>query len=624
MYYYIGKINRNPNKKSKLSIGDNPNDTESWRLDDGSGEITVCSDARIDRHQTMISYSNELNGIKVVFEGTLYNPGKIKREDIKEDTQIQHSSNASLIAKRYKKSCLKDIGGLDGDFSFFLHDEKSHQSFLYRSHSGLKPLFYYIDNDLVLFSSYLKMLVKQPGIKKELNPFRVYSFFMTDGMSLGDDTEFKNVSNLRPGELLIVSEGFIRKKVLKEKSLFDSLIGKSEDYVINEYYQQIRKLFESIYNVHKDIGIAFSGGLDTLAILAFASKFGISAKTYTIKFLKTLNKNKNKDYTEARQHSKKYGAKHREIDFDPRRFIAELDDVLNSIEKVASLNELNSFMIMKLISPHSNNVFSGDGSEEQLGMMNIQRYGYDADKLIQNLPQHNAVSLSVPIMVNYYNMLFWRGWGWHCEYRNEAALKQVLFTSDYVTAMSSVDLYGIYTECYRDSGDTGFFLQRESAVPSILNKILRMDYRNFVLHNKIAITDIASRLYSFQAVFPYLQKGFVDYTSRIPGDMKFREDGTNGKKLIFRKALLRFLGEECAFPGWKSGSDFPLSEWMLWPVAKEYVYDILDRKRVKKSGVINHEYIDRILKEHYALKKYDHTNKIGKLIIFQKWWENNL
>ncbi len=597
---------------------------ESVRLDNGSGEVSLCSDKRIDAHQKMISCSNELKGIKVVFEGVLYNLEKIKREYVKKDIQHKYSTNASLIARLYKTSFLKNIGELDGDFSFFIRDEKSNQSFLYRSHSGLKPLFYYIDNDFVLFSSYLKMLMKQTRVKREINPYRIYSFFMTDGMSLGDDTEFKNVYNLRPSELLIVSEGSIKKKILKSKSIFKSLIGKSDDYVKNDYYQEIEKLFNSIYKGHKDIGIAFSGGLDTLTILAFASKFGISAKTYTIKFLDSSNKKKKKDYEEAYRHSLKYGAKHQEIDLNPQQFIAELDDILNSIERVVSLPELNSFMIMKLISPYSDTVFSGDGSEEQLGMMNIQEYGYNADKLIQNLPHHNAVSLLELIMINYYNMLFWRGWGWHCEHRTEAAIRQVLFTSDYARVMASVDLYTAYIECYRDSGDTSFFLQNKSAVPSIFNKILRMDYRNFILHNKIAITDIASRLYSFQAVFPYLQMNFVDYSNRIPGDMKFKDAGVNGTKLIFRKALSHQLGEEYAFPGWKSGSDFPLYEWMLEPVAKEYVYDILGSNRVKKSGVINYEYIDRILKEHYKLKKYDHTHKIGKLIIFQKWWENNL
>ena len=624
MYYYIGKINFNPSKNSELSFADNPGNMESLRLDNGSGGIAVCSDARIDSRQKMISCSNELNGIKVVFEGTLYNLEEIKRQYIKDDAHIKHPTNASLVAELYKNSYLNNIAELDGDFSFFIRDEKSVQSFLYRSRSGLKPLFYYVDNDLVLFSSYLKMLMKQPRIKREINPFRLYSFFMTDGMSLGDDTEFKNVYDLRPGELLVASKGSIKKKILKSKSIADSLFGKTDDQVINDYYQVIEKLFGSIFKVHKNIGIAFSGGLDTQAILAFAVKFGISAKTYTIKFLDTVNKNKKKDWEEASQQSKKYGAKHREIDFYPQKFIAELDDVLNSTERLVSLPELNSFMIMKLISRYSDIVFSGDGSEEQLGMMNMQKYGYDADKLIQNLPDHNAVSLTESIMTNYYNMLFWRGWGWHCEHRSEAALRQVLFTGDYAKVMAGVDLYNVYTECYHDTPDTSFFLQKKSAVPSIFNKILRMDYRNFILHNKIAITDVASRLYSFQVNYPYLQNSFVEYSGNIPGDMKFKDVGVNGTKLIFRKSLSRILGEEYTFPGWKSGSDFPLYEWMLSPVAREYVYGILDGNMVKKSGIINHEYVERILKEHYALKKYDHTHKIGKLIIFQKWSENNI
>ena len=97
MYYYIGKINFNPSKNSELSFADNPGNMESLRLDNGSGGIAVCSDARIDSRQKMISCSNELNGIKVVFEGTLYNLEEIKRQYIKDDAHIKHFGSIEML-----------------------------------------------------------------------------------------------------------------------------------------------------------------------------------------------------------------------------------------------------------------------------------------------------------------------------------------------------------------------------------------------------------------------------------------------------------------------------------------------------------------------------------------------
>jgi asparagine synthetase B (glutamine-hydrolysing) len=233
-------------------------------------------------------------------------------------------------------------------------------------------------------------------------------------------------------------------------------------------------------------------------------------------------------------------------------------------------------------------------------------------------------------------MLIWRGWGWHHKLRDENSLRENIFNSEYQRRLKKIDLNLVYQTALDRSPGSSFSLEHGSKMPSLFNKLLWLDLKNFVLPNKVAASDIASRLYSAAAYFPFLDNDLVEFCAQIPGEMKLKNESANGTKYILRQAVAELVGKENAFPGWKSGSDIPIAEWLLDSVVKKYIEDALKTSRIKKFGILNHEYISRILKEHYnntelkfsnsailGKKGIDHTHKISKLLCFQLWLENN-
>lgn len=633
MYYFLSLVNRQEKsnrilkpQKSKLI---SPKNILEYR--NKKEQIVCVVDPRLAGPHFSPQLSKEKAGVVVAFEGHISNYDSLLKQ-IKISLPKYHY--AGLIQLLYQKQGLEFVKKITGSYSFMIIDKNTDRTILHRDSIGLRPLYYYLDDQKLIAGTYLKAILDQPFVKKEINWSRLYSYFMVDGMSLGGDTEYKNIHNLAPGDVLLISTTATSYRTVAPQKNYE-LVGQKEQTVIKDFYSIIKQANKHILDLNRSIGIAFSGGLDTNTILALAHEYKIKTNTYTIKY-QTESSVKQKDFQVAKDRAKMYRTDHLDIEFTPEQFIEHLNDSLNQLERIFTLPELNSLLICKLISKHCNLTLSGDASEEQLGLMNMQIFGFRADQLVQDLPRHNAIEMSRSFINNYYDMLFWRGWGWHYQLRDEVSLRKAIFTSEYEKILKQIDLYKIFTAAYRQSPDSSFYLIERSVVPSLFNKVLWLDFKNFVLPNKMAASDLASRLYSISTFFPYMDNNFVEYASQIPAELKLESTDVDGTKFIFRQAVAGLVGKENAFPGWKSGSDVPLIEWFLKPVVKHYIMSILKLDRIKKFGILNSEYVLRVLEEHYHDSKLiytdsaiigksgiDHTHKIGKLLCFQLWLENN-
>ena len=54
-------------------------------------------------------------------------------------------------------------------FSFVIYDKRKNEIFVCRDHTGIKPLYYYFDNNDFIFASEIKSLLKHPSVSKNIN-----------------------------------------------------------------------------------------------------------------------------------------------------------------------------------------------------------------------------------------------------------------------------------------------------------------------------------------------------------------------------------------------------------------------------------------------------------------------
>src|SRR3989344_4267606 len=117
-------------------------------------------------HQPM---ANKTKTLWITFNGEIYNFQEIRSELQKRCRKFRSNSDTEVILEAYEEWGIEAVSRFRGMFAFALWDASSHKLILCRDRAGVKPLYYYQKDGLVLFASELKALHKHPEFKKEIN-----------------------------------------------------------------------------------------------------------------------------------------------------------------------------------------------------------------------------------------------------------------------------------------------------------------------------------------------------------------------------------------------------------------------------------------------------------------------
>ena len=149
--------------------------------------------------QPMISKSNRF---VICYNGEIYNTDELLKNYSSSKLIIKGHSDTEIILELFEKYGLDIIiPKLIGMFAFALFDRKNKKIFLCRDRLGIKPLYWGIFKNELIFASELKAFNFKKSFKKELNN-DVISNFLRHGYIPTPNTIYKNVKKLEPGKLL--------------------------------------------------------------------------------------------------------------------------------------------------------------------------------------------------------------------------------------------------------------------------------------------------------------------------------------------------------------------------------------------------------------------------------------
>ena len=98
------------------------------------------------------------------------------RDDLCEELGIRDEEDVSdsyFILKAYAKWGEDCPDKLLGDFAFVIWDKKEEKLFCARDHMGVKPFYYYLDEDMFVFGTEIKALFEVEGVPREINDLKV-------------------------------------------------------------------------------------------------------------------------------------------------------------------------------------------------------------------------------------------------------------------------------------------------------------------------------------------------------------------------------------------------------------------------------------------------------------------
>ena len=276
---FVGFANLKENISSKTNIY-NMNESISKRGPDEDGyyyEEHIClGHKRLivvdpDGGKQPMSAMKDGNLYTIVYNGQLYNTKDLRSELEENGFTFDSYSDTEVLLKSFIFWKYDVVKKLNGIFSFAIWDSKKNELFLARDHFGVKPLFYTIYNNTLVFASEIKALFKYPGIEAKLDEQSIAELFgigpaRTAGLGI-----FKNIYEIKPAHFGIFNESGLhieRYWKLESKVHTDSL-GKTCDTVRFLLEDSISRQLVS------DVPLCtfLSGGLDSSIITLYASKY---------------------------------------------------------------------------------------------------------------------------------------------------------------------------------------------------------------------------------------------------------------------------------------------------------------------------------------------------------------
>ncbi|MDB9937279.1 asparagine synthase (glutamine-hydrolyzing) [Candidatus Pelagibacter sp.] len=316
----------------------------------------------------------------LVFNGEIYNAQKLKNNELT-DKNFKGYSDTEVLMKLYEKNNENILNQINGMFAFLIFDKNKDSLLVARDQFGIKPLYYYEDKDIFIFSSEIKPIIKYTK-KKTLSDESIINFFLIGKQDHADKTFFKDIKSLTPGNYLKIRNNRIIKK--NYWNIFESKKDnfKSPEYFFKSYKNKMDKIMNEYLFSDKKIATFLSGGVDSSIMSTLVqSKINYKLDTFTYGF-----KNYKGEELISSKFSKAIQANNYLCKIGPKDVIENLDTVIEKVESPITSIRLVAVdtLYKKASSLGYNVVIEGSGGDELLGGYKYNHLFYQMDTLKKN------------------------------------------------------------------------------------------------------------------------------------------------------------------------------------------------------------------------------------------------
>ncbi len=132
--------------------------------------------SKTDNFQYMTTIYNE-NEYSIAYSGQIYNALEIQANLIENGFCFKSNSDMEVLLKAFIFYGYDVVKHINGTFSFAIWNKNKEELFLARDHFGIKPLFYTLNNNTLVFASELKAIFKYPTVEKVVDSTGICELF---------------------------------------------------------------------------------------------------------------------------------------------------------------------------------------------------------------------------------------------------------------------------------------------------------------------------------------------------------------------------------------------------------------------------------------------------------------
>ena len=221
-------------------------------------------------HQPMCAIYND-NTYIIAYNGQLYNTSEIRKELLDNGYRFDGYSDTEVILKAFIHYGYNVVRKLNGIFSFVIWNENKKELFMARDHFGIKPLYYTLVDDNLIFASEVKAIKEHPLVELKLDSTSIGELIGIGPAHTPGTSIFKNIYEIKPAHFAIYNkDGFRIEEYwrLESKPHTDDFetTCKTVHYLLEDAIK--RQLVSDV-----PLCAMLSGGLDSSIITAYIANY---------------------------------------------------------------------------------------------------------------------------------------------------------------------------------------------------------------------------------------------------------------------------------------------------------------------------------------------------------------
>jgi len=552
-------------KESMKDIIEKMNNTLIHRGPDGEGYYNEDNFVFAHRRLAIVDLSDAgkqpmeyINRYIITYNGEIYNYIELKKELETHGYKFKSHTDTEVIMASYDFWGIECLNKFNGMWAFVIYDKQKEKFFISRDRFGKKPLYYYKDDEIFIFSSEIKAILAHPKVETKPNFAFLKSYLKLGCREYLKETAFENIyrfdfAHYFEGGNEEIFHDFklnrywdIKPNLSKEK--FDP--RKAKEYA-EKYYNLLEDAVRIRLRADVKIGSALSGGLDSSSVVYIINKLLKEQKKEELQeTFSSVYKSEGTEYCDESQFintlAQKLNVKSNQIEPKEEEIPNEIEKMIWHLENPQRNSLMSSWHTYKLISSTDVKVvLNGQGADEQLaGYLPYITY------YLSSLSLTDLIKESLSIL------------------KLEGSRRFVLVGF----------LIGLYRIVFGDK-ILNFTLKKilKKDFESDLNKKLVEDIKTSLV-TLLHYDDHTSMAYSIESRLPFMDYRVIEFLASVPACYKIHNGWT---KYLARLAFDGKLPDDIVWRRDKMGWPIPEKTWFEGEL-KRWFYDKINSCKICK------------------------------------------
>jgi len=528
------------------------------------------------------------------YNGELYNFKELKQKYLS-DYSLKTSSDTEVLLYLLIKQGQQVLPELNGMFVFAFYDSHTEKLVIARDTSGIKPVYYYNDENYFIASSELKGVLASRLVEKKLNAKQI-PYYLQFKYVKKPETFYLNIFELEEGNVLEYERG---ASTIKK---YNPLVNETQNYSDDELITKVDNLLQDAVQrqLHADVpcGLFLSGGVDSTLLLALIREQGI--KEFPVFSIVNSEKEKSfgtEDFYYASLAAEKYDAEHHQLTIE-QESLHQLPEFINDIDQpIGDGAAFLTYLLSRQTSKYVKVILTGAG----------------ADELFAGYNRHEAFYY---YLNNFYNKdllisIIKRFSGRLPSGFNHPLRKQFRLLNKFLSQLDKNPTTTFTNFC--SSEVFGTIIEEESNTKSKeewLRYGLQRDRHEYLISDILALTDTMTMSSSLEARVPYLDAELISFVNSMPSETLLK----HGKKWILKELLNKRDGQVFT-ERIKEGFGMPFGSWIR---EEQNILKELTDKDNLLFRYVDYEEIKQLVTLH-LLKKKDYSSELWSLLVLALW-----